>query len=412
MKKIFGILLAALMCTLLATAVSAADVYVSDGGTGDGSSEATPLGNLAAAFYEVADKGGKIIIVGTYTQTEEFNEPEHAGDIVITGGELVYNTGAYNRYYLSGSGKTTFENVTITAADPSKGLVVAAQYNPVEFGEGVVTPDKTYLLGGHQLDGMGQDTEALLAEKGWPIDKDSYITLKSGTFHVVSGFSRGASTALYTGTSHIDMQGGNVNMLLGGSCNGSAGHNAIINVSGGTITNLMTAGDQTRRLNGDCTLNVSGGKISLLTICNIMGKGTVNYTGGEITQAIRQIIDPKLTEFITDGTVDLIADESLDTSFIAFSFDTVNGEKPVAVTEATVTTEEPAETTTEAQETTEALEDTEETEVTEAPATTADNTSSDAADDEGGVSTGLIIGIVAAVLVAAAIVFVVIKRKK
>ena len=365
MKKYLSLFFAALLCVMMAVAVSAADVYVKEGGAGDGSSAESPLGSLTAAIYAV-ENGGTIHIIDTFTQTEEFTEPEHAGDIVITGGEIVYNTNTWNRYILSGPGSTTFENVTITAADPSKGLVMAAQFNPIIIGEGVTTPTKTYLLGGHQLDNMGTDTEVLMAEKGMALDKDSYVTVKSGTFHVVSGYSRGASTAMYTGTSHLDIQGGTINLLLGGPCNGSAGQNAEINVSGGTVTELMTAGDDTRRLNGDCTVNISGGKIFTFTICNIMGRGTVNYTGGEIVQVMERMVADRLLEYVTDGTIHLNVDPSIDAGLISLYFDTVNGESPFVATEAPETTEAPAETTEAPVETTEApVETTEEVEETE-----------------------------------------------
>ena len=65
MKKLLGIFLAALLCMMLAVAASAADVYVTDGGTGDGSSSAAPLGNMTEAINKIGAAGGKVIIVGT-----------------------------------------------------------------------------------------------------------------------------------------------------------------------------------------------------------------------------------------------------------------------------------------------------------------------------------------------------------
>lgn len=42
MKKYLSILISALLCVMLAVAASAADVYVNDGGTGDGSRQTSP----------------------------------------------------------------------------------------------------------------------------------------------------------------------------------------------------------------------------------------------------------------------------------------------------------------------------------------------------------------------------------
>ncbi len=322
MKKFLALILATVLFVMLAVAVNAADVYVKDGGEGDGSTAETAMGNLEDAITAIAKDGGTVHIVDTYSHVGEFSEPEHEAPITITGGEFIF-AGDKNRWYLNG--ETTFENITITAADESKGAVIVAQFNPIVMGDGVTVPTKTYLLGGHQLDGMGKDTETLLAEKGWPIDKDSYITVKSGVYHVVSGFSRGASTALYKGTSHIVIDGGTINMLLGGSCNGSAGHNAEITVNDGEITTLMTAGDATRRLNGDCVVNINGGSVALLDICNIMGVGTVNVSGGTIGQAAKRV-EADL-QYMVDGTVTLnILGDAKVMPGVAMGFDVVNGE--------------------------------------------------------------------------------------
>ncbi|MBQ8836011.1 MAG: hypothetical protein IJ002_00720 [Clostridia bacterium] len=389
MKKLLTILLAAVLCVMMAVAVNAADVYVTDGGEGDGTTAETPMGSLEDAIASIADEGGTVHIVNTYSHDGEFSEPEHAAPITVTGGEFIF-AGAKNRWYLNG--ETTFENITITAADPSKGAVIVAQFNPIVMGEGVTVPEKTYLLGGHQLDGMGTDTAALMADKGWPLDKDSYITVKSGVYHVVSGYSRGASTAIYTGTSHLNIEGGTINMLLGGSCNGSAGHNAEINIYGGEITTLMTAGDSTRRLNGDCTVNIYGGSIATLDICNIMGVGTVNISGGNVGQAAKRVTAD--AQYMVDGTVTLnILEGATVLPGVSMGFDVVNGEvsSPVInIPGITDETEEVAETTAPAAET------------TEAPAVT----------EEGGVNPVVIVVVVVAIIAVVAVVVVVAKKKK
>lgn len=56
MKKYIGILIAAVVCFMVALAVQAEDavVYVNDGGTGDGSSQTSPLGSMSDAIAKVA----------------------------------------------------------------------------------------------------------------------------------------------------------------------------------------------------------------------------------------------------------------------------------------------------------------------------------------------------------------------
>lgn len=378
-------LIAAVLCVLMAFSVNAADVYVNDGGTGDGTTAATPMGSLYDAFAAIADEGGTVHIVETYTSTDVFVEPEHSAPITVTGGEFVFQC-EKNRWYLNGA--TTFENIKITETNVKNGAVIAAQFNPIVLGENVITPEKTYLLGGHQIDGMKTDTEAALIAAGKRVDQDSYITVKSGTYHVISGFSRGASDAFYTGTSHINIENGKVNLLMGGPCNGSTANNAEINVSGGEITTLYTSSNQTYRLNGDCVVNISGGNIITLALTNIMGKGTVNISGGVVISANKSIADE---QYLVDGTVTLnILDDAEVNMLVANAFDVVNGETsvpkpPVVTAEATAAAVE-----TTAVETTTAV---------EAPA------------ENGGFSP-VVIAVIVAVAVVIAVALIVVKKKK
>ena len=67
MKKhlwLVTLLLGALL--LIGAAAAEQVVYVSDGGDGDGTSAAAPLGDLAAAYKALGDAGGRIVLVGTY----------------------------------------------------------------------------------------------------------------------------------------------------------------------------------------------------------------------------------------------------------------------------------------------------------------------------------------------------------
>lgn len=431
MKKFSAWLGALVLCLLMVIGAAAAEtvVYVNDGGTGDGSSESAPLGSLVEAIDKVAN-GGKIVITDTYTANDVFYEPTHKGDIVITGGTLDLAGNPRNRYYLGGPGATTFENMTLKDG-AGVGFAIIAQFNKVVMGEGLTTPaDKAYVVGGYQTP-FDEDIK---------LDLDSEVIVKSGTFRVVCGSSRGASSTIFTGTSHITVEGGNINMLLGGSCNGSAMGNAEITVNGGSISQIMMAGDATRRINGDATLTVNGGIIGQLRVNNIMGHATVNYNGGNIAQAEKSIED-KITEFVTDGTATLNVAANLNSALLALVFDTVNyvGGSAAATTAPVVTTEATSETTTAAETeqseapvasessdvsaavtepavTTEKQEETtkatEKTEKTDATSATAPAATDKAPASEGGLGVGAIVGIVLAVLVVVAVVVVIIVKKK
>ncbi len=403
MKKYIGIFAAMLLCALLALSAFAAEtvVYVNDGGTGDGSSASAPLGNMTEAINKIAN-GGKVVIVDTYTCAEEYREPTHKGDIIVTGGKYVFTNGAYNRWFLSGPGATTFENITFEYGEGSTSLFLA-QFFPLTFGEGVVTPEtgKVYVVGGYQYNQEGVMNDAPR------YDADSHITIKSGTYWAVSGFSRGGSMEEYTGTSQNKIYGGTISTVYGAAINGSYALNCEIIINDGNVQNVRTGGDLTRRLNGNATVTINGGMVGLLSINNLMGHANVYYNGGTIAMA-EKTVESAVEEFVTDGTATLIASPKVDTKLLSIFFDEVqisDGKTPVATTEPAKTTA-PAKTT-DPSKTTEPANTTDPAKTTEANTTTAA-----APATEGGLSTGAIIGIVAAVIVVIAVVVVVITKKK
>ena len=437
MKQYFRLMAVLLVCLLACIGAAAADttVYLNDGGNGDGTSASAPLGDMTEALVKVAD-GGKVVITDTYTIGDIFEMPQHKGDVSITGGTLIMAGDPANRFYVSGPGKTTFEQITLRDGT-GKGFCIAGRFNEIVMGEGIdTTTAKIYVIGGYQKE-FPEDMQLGL---------DAHVTIKSGKYHAVAGSSRGASSIMFEGTSHITVDGGEINMLFGGSINGSGMGGAEMTVNGGMVSQLMMAGDKTRRINGDATLTVNGGTIGQLMVNNIMGHATVNYNGGNIVTATKSV-ENEIQEYVTDGTATLNVNPDLNAVMVALAFDNVNyvgGKTPAATTEpakttteapvkteAPVTTEEtkdaaateastasetteevttepaktePAETTTEAEKTT----DTEKAADTTVPETTA----APAPADEGGLGTGAIIGIVAAVIVVIAVGVVVIVKKK
>ena len=447
MKQILAFFVAVLLSALLVSAASAATVYVNDGGSGDGSSASAPLGDMSAAIEKVAN-GGTVVITDAYTLTDEYYEPAHKGEVVVTGGKIVFNAEKYNRWYLGGP--TTFENVTMDNP-PAIGLVIVAQFNKVVIGEGIVTPlDKCYVVGGYQVP----------FADGFRLDLNSDVTIKSGTWRCVCGSSRGKSSQIFEGTAKIRMDGGTVNMLCGGAINGSAMNNSVIDINGGTITTLMAAGDATRRLNGNSTITVNGGSIGTLQLLNVMGKAVVNYNGGSIgfvEEGLHSDLQARVEAgeegLKYDGESTLNVNANIKAAALALAFDNVNyvsGGAPVAETTkattkaaetpvatapvetvaATEAAEAPEETaapettgaekTADAAETTDAVEKetVKETEAAaevaaDAAAETANAPSGDSDAKEGGSApVALIVCAVCAVAVIAAVVVILVKKKK
>lgn len=89
---ILSMLICVCLCTAAAFAADGATVYVRDGGTGDGSSAASPLGTLNAAVSALGGKGGTVVACGDVTISDITTIPEQSGDFTLTaadGGRLL-----------------------------------------------------------------------------------------------------------------------------------------------------------------------------------------------------------------------------------------------------------------------------------------------------------------------------------
>ena len=205
-------------------------------------------------------------IITTKDDTTDYSKTNNA--------KIIY--GSKKRYVLNGD--TTFENIDI---DYTGSINFVAQYNHITFGEGVTlnaldeNPAGIYVVGGWQS-----------AEDSWDVSLDSHITIKSGTFARVIGGPRqwatGSKGNTFTGTHYIEVHGGEIDKLYGGSVEKQYSTASHITVTGGKINELHTAGDVTRRLNGDTTVNLLGGEVGLLNVNNVIGAATVNLKGAKV----------------------------------------------------------------------------------------------------------------------------------
>ncbi|MBQ8837597.1 MAG: copper amine oxidase N-terminal domain-containing protein [Clostridia bacterium] len=300
MKRfLLPIVVLALALSLCFSVAALDTVYVSDSGTGDGSTAETATNDLYAAISAVAN-GGTVVITDTYTLTEPFTEPIHDAVVTITGGNFVFNNAKTSRYFLNGP--TTFEKVSfsIGSANTAKSGMILARFFPIVMGEGISSSGFTfYIVGGYQ-DPTSE------AEK----NLDSSITVNSGTYTTLVGFSRGSGTTTFRGTSNITVNGGTVKNVYGASLNGSYSGSANITINGGTVTSVYTGGDSTRRLNGNATVTVNGGSVTNLNINNVMGHTDVNYLGGNIGSMSKSVAEA-ITHEVTDGTASLVVRKGL-----------------------------------------------------------------------------------------------------
>ena len=298
MKRFLFPLIISILAFALCFGIAAADtVYVSDNGTGDGSTAETATNDFEYAIQSVAN-GGTVVITDTYTLTEPFYEPVHDGVVTVTGGKFVFNHKSYSRYFLNGP--TTFEKMTFTygADNSAKSGMFVCRFFPIVFGEGLTTNSLT-VVGGYQ-DATSEVEKNL----------NSSITINSGTFATVVGFSRGQGTVTFRGTSNITINGGTIKNVYGASINGSYSGNANITVNGGSITAIHTGGDSTRRLNGDAKVTINGGTVNSLSVNNVMGHTDIYYLGGKVASMNKSVADA-ITHEIEDGTATLIVRKGL-----------------------------------------------------------------------------------------------------
>lgn len=266
-------------CLILGAAAAENTVYVADGGTGDGSSAAAPLGDLTAAYNALGADGGEIVIVGKYTLDANFTEPVHAGVVTLTQevGGTSHRTadgsgliGGGKRFILSGP--TTFRDITLRSTGAAYMLFVA-RFNPIVFDTGIeclgfgdfsLVAKGVTILGGAQ---SGADDVATT-------DLDTDITVKSGEATLV-GFSRQVKKD-YTGTAHIRISGGTIHNIYLGAANNGSGGNANLTITGGSfVGNWFVNSGTASVLTGDCAIKITNGDFTKFgtATCNSAGDG-------------------------------------------------------------------------------------------------------------------------------------------
>lgn len=287
-KSIFSLVFVSILCVVFGCiSVFAADqvVYVSDGGTGDGTTAATPVGTLSAAYDMLGTSGGTVVVVGKITVADDFTEPEHSGVVTVTQlyGGTDYRTGddyginiAQTRYILNGD--TTFKNIAFRG-DTAKSynhVLIVAQFNHIVIDEGVeclnygnfsTIAHAASIVGGVQ---SGADKYNTVST-----DLDSHITVKSGRF-MICGYSRQVDK-VFEGMAHIDISGGIIDNIYPGTANKGSGADTRITISGGTFVSKIITGTVSV-VSSTLNIKVTGGDFSEF----ISADGTVAAGGTSI----------------------------------------------------------------------------------------------------------------------------------
>ena len=291
-KRIFPLVLLAFALALAFTAGAAEKtVYLgaADAAAGDGS-EAAPFSSLAAAV-EAVREGGRIVVTAPYTVSERdvvisdiprLLEPTHEGKITFTsldgardhrrGGACIYFPETY--VYECG-GDVRFENITLK--NDATPIYLAGNFHALEFGEGFDVKNTKgvakflYVIGGYYAP----------RTKDLPADLDVNITVEAGNFArvIAFGLGKGAGTYTFGGTAHIRIRGGHIDRIYGGATLNHYSGGLDLQVYDGSIGDIYTSGDATRRSLGNATVALYGGTMRTLYINNMLGTTEVTLDG-------------------------------------------------------------------------------------------------------------------------------------
>lgn len=287
-KKFFAaVVLAVILVAMLAFSVGAEQktVYLDSAAGNDsyaGSDPTSAFATLGKAIEAVKD-GGTIVLVSDYKISGDYTQPAHSGEIVITsndgakdyGATLNFAVSAITYHYLSGP--TEFRNLKISMTNY---VIFTANFHSLTFGDGldIVNGAKwAFLVGGYH------SPESV----DLPAYMDTHITINSGSFYKICGFSRnkGAGTLTHTGTSYITVNGGTIAEIYGGSLVNHYGGSTDITINGGAVSVVYTGGDVTRRILGDAKVTVNGGTVGKLSVNNTIGDADVYLYGGKVGTA-------------------------------------------------------------------------------------------------------------------------------
>jgi len=265
-------------------------IFIADGGSGDGLTAASPLATLEEAYTYMLTDGGTIVICGNLTMVK-YAAPAHTNAITITSvyGSVDYRDDGARLYYPKSSaftlgGETIFKDITL---DFDINGLISAAYHPVTFDTGVTIHydasenDEAglYLVGGY-------NTGAIPVNPDYT--KSSSITLRSGNFGRVYGFSRYVGAQNQSGTANITLEGdAHVRYLIAGATGNSATSNsANIKISDNVIVETLYLGglQKDNYMYGETLVDITGitggtiyefDGISLYAMVN--GTDTIHY---------------------------------------------------------------------------------------------------------------------------------------
>lgn len=296
MKKLtfFALLLT---CLLSISAFAADDVVFIK-------NDSVTYATLAEAAAALPDTGGTIVVNAAIEHPTASGVPMPAKPVTVTSVYDGVNYAETNGAYF-GVGRTltlgadlTFENITIKqTATGIYGNIYALGHH-LTLGEGITNVASS---AGRMPNVYGGSSSGVFSSP-------THITVKSGTWDLLFG----GSYQTLKSNAQIDILGGSIGTVYGGSRDYHTEGNVVINMSGGTIRDAIVGGNYpsayaNQRFIGSTTLNITGGTVEYnANAAGVVG-GSVSVSGG------------KASTFSGDITVNIGGDAVINASILGTS---------------------------------------------------------------------------------------------
>ncbi len=224
------------------------------------------------AFQELAN-GGTVVLTDTVI-AKQARLAHHSGIITVTGKTLCFNESVT----VTLGGETVFENITFDIASSG---VIAADFNPVTFGDGIkVNCDMSIEQNGLYV--VGGENNCLNEKEEYC--GDTSITVASGAFSRIVGFSRGCASRSHTGHATLTVKGdAYVRYLVAGAMgDGATAKSATLNLHDSAVIEAVHMGGakEENTLFGDMDIFVDGGDIfrfDRVCLSAVRGKRSLVY---------------------------------------------------------------------------------------------------------------------------------------
>ena len=273
-NKILALILCAFMVipfgALLSLDIAADDiatVYAKDGGSGDGSSESSAVGNFKDAIYAAAEKNKetKIVIVGTvgFDMSASWEDAPSHKKITIVGkdenAKLAVTTDDNNVdnnriWYVLG--ELEFANLHIELQTCSA-FLINTQFHDITFGDGMKITTVSTVTGARTVslrigDGKTVANPEIQSLYSYDANANTFkanptFTLKSGTFTEIVGFQNMSADNLgdLDGTFTVNVSGDvKFNKMVVCRNAYSTVKNAVFNFNGGMFIDWVAACDR------------------------------------------------------------------------------------------------------------------------------------------------------------------------